>query len=110
MAFPFVIRIKFRTRLSEYMSYHLHMGRYIERISDRQLEKLLRLSGVVLVTGVKWCGKTTSSRQYAESETSLDNSPEGKNLILRANAMPSDVRTGRCSSLYAEARTQARFR
>ena len=99
MAFPFVIRRKFRTRygessvldLSEHMSYHLHMGRYIERISDKQLEKLLRLSGAVLVTGVKWCGKTTSSRRYAESEIILDNSSEGKDLILRANAMPSDV-------------------
>ena len=94
-----VIREKFRARygkssvldLSEHMSYHLHMGRYIERISDKQLEKLLRLSGAVLVTGVKWCGKTTSSRRYAESEIILDNSSEGKGLILRANAMPSDV-------------------
>ena len=93
----FVIWEKFRTRygkssvldLSEHM--HLHMGRYIERISDKQLEKLLRLSGAVLVTGVKRCGKTTSSRRYAESEIILDNSSEGKDLILRANAMPSDV-------------------
>ena len=67
------------------------MDKYVERISDKQLEKLLRLSGAVLVTGVKWCGKTTSSRRYAESEIILDNSAEGKNLILRANAMPSDV-------------------
>ena len=67
------------------------MDRYIERITDKQLEKLLRLSGAVLVTGVKWCGKTTSSRRYAESEIILDNSAEGKILILRANAMPSDV-------------------
>ena len=68
-----------------------YMDKYVERISDKQLEKLLRLSGAVLVTGVKWCGKTTSSRRYAESEIILDNSAEGKNLILRANAMPSDV-------------------
>ncbi len=67
------------------------MEKYRERISDKQLEKLLRLSGAVLVTGVKWCGKTTSSRQYAKSEVTLDNSEEGKDLIARANAMPSDV-------------------
>lgn len=67
------------------------MDRYVERISDKQLEKMLRLSGAVLVTGVKWCGKTTSSRRYAASEIILDNSAEGKNLILLADAMPQEV-------------------
>ena len=65
--------------------------KYKERISDKQLQKLLRLSGAVLVSGVKWCGKTTSSRQFSKSEVCLDNSEEGKDLIKFANAMPSDI-------------------
>ncbi len=67
------------------------MAEYRPRISDKQLEKLLRLSGAVLVTGVKWCGKTTSSKRYAASEIVLDSSEEGRDLILRAEAMPSDL-------------------
>ena len=65
--------------------------KYIDRISDKQLEKMLRLSGAVLVSGVKWCGKTTSSRKYANSEVILDNSDEGRDFIARANAMPVDL-------------------
>lgn len=65
--------------------------KYIDRISDKQLEKMLRLSGAVLVSGVKWCGKTTSSRKYANSEVILDNSDEGRDFIARANAMPADL-------------------
>lgn len=65
--------------------------KYKERISDKQLQKLLRLSGAVLVSGVKWCGKTTSSQQFSKSEVCLDNSEEGKDLIKFANAMPSDI-------------------
>ena len=45
----------------------------------------------VLVTGVKWCGKTTSSKRHAASEIVLDSSEEGRDLILRAEAMPSDL-------------------
>ncbi len=67
------------------------MAEYRPRISDKQLEKLLRLSGAVLVTGVKWCGKTTSSKRHAASEIVLDSSEEGRDLILRAEAMPSDL-------------------
>lgn len=64
---------------------------YKERISDRQLSKLLRLSGAVLVSGVKWCGKTTSARQFSNSEVCLDNSEEGKDFIKFANTMPSEI-------------------
>ena len=64
---------------------------YKERVSDQQLKKLLRLSGAVLVTGVKWCGKTTSARQVSNSEVCLDNSEEGKDFIKFANTMPSEI-------------------
>ncbi len=75
---------------------------YIHRITDERLDKLLRLSGAVVVTGLKWCGKTTSARQFAKSEVCLDNSDEEKDLVIRANAMPSDVLRGEAPLLIDE--------
>ena len=40
---------------------------YIERIADSILAKKLRSSGAVLVEGPKWCGKSTTCEQQANS-------------------------------------------
>ena len=40
---------------------------YKKRIADTILERKLKSSGAVLVTGPKWCGKTTTSEQQAQS-------------------------------------------
>lgn len=40
---------------------------YMPRIGDNLLSKLLESSGAVLVEGAKWCGKTQSSLQFANS-------------------------------------------
>ncbi len=44
---------------------------YIPRIVDSQLAKMLRISGGVLITGPKACGKTTSAKQQANTFISL---------------------------------------
>lgn len=41
--------------------------KYLPRISDIQLELKIRSAGAVLIEGAKWCGKTTSAKQYANS-------------------------------------------
>lgn len=40
---------------------------YIPRLADKQLSSLLKTFGSVLVRGPKWCGKTTTAEQIAES-------------------------------------------
>ncbi|MCD8195307.1 MAG: DUF4143 domain-containing protein [Coprobacillus sp.] len=44
---------------------------YIPRIVDRELEKMLRISGGVLITGPKACGKTTTAKRQANSLVSF---------------------------------------
>ena len=44
---------------------------YLKRIADRILQDNLEASGAVLVEGPKWCGKTTTCSQIANSSISL---------------------------------------
>lgn len=44
---------------------------YKPRISDKILDFKLQSKGAVLIEGAKWCGKTTSARQFAKSEMSF---------------------------------------
>ena len=40
---------------------------YIERICDSELQDKLDAFGAVHVIGPKWCGKTTTAKQFAKS-------------------------------------------
>ena len=40
---------------------------YLPRISDALLTRKLRHSGAVLITGPKWCGKTSTALVASES-------------------------------------------
>lgn len=48
------------------------MSSYRPRIADQLLEELLEVVGAVLVEGPKWCGKTTTSEQRANSILYMD--------------------------------------
>ncbi len=41
--------------------------RYLARIADKTLDQRLRAFGAVQIAGPKWCGKTTTAEQRAES-------------------------------------------
>ena len=43
------------------------MDDYRKRVADRLLAKKLKSAGAVLIEGPKWCGKTTTAEQMAES-------------------------------------------
>ncbi len=56
---------------------------YKPRIADLILQKKLRSSGAVLVEGPKWCGKTTTSEQHANSINYISDPMNlNRNLIL----------------------------
>lgn len=44
---------------------------YYERILDEIIEKRLKMIGAILIVGPKWCGKTTTAKQHANSIISL---------------------------------------
>lgn len=44
---------------------------YLKRTADEHLSLLLASSGAVLIEGPKWCGKTTTAEQHANSTISL---------------------------------------
>jgi len=62
---------------------------YISRISDKLLRSLLESAGAVLVEGAKWCGKTQSSIQIANSTVYLQDPDEGPGYLAMADTRPS---------------------
>jgi len=55
---------------------------YRKRIADELLELQLEAAGIVLIDGAKWCGKTTTALQRAESVVYMDD-PEHKSDYKR---------------------------
>lgn len=49
------------------------MAKYLQRITDLLLTRKLRAKGAVLIEGPKWCGKTTTAKQFAKSILDLEN-------------------------------------
>ena len=54
----------------------LTIENYAPRIVDASIGTRLRTFGAVVIEGPKWCGKTTTARNHAVSETSMAD-PEG---------------------------------
>ena len=50
---------------------------YLKRIIDKTIAEKLHLMGCVVVKGPKWCGKTTTSKQFAKSIIELQDPVEG---------------------------------
>ena len=53
---------------------------YRQRIADKVLERKLQSSGLVVVEGAKWCGKTTTAEQMAGSVVYM-NDPKKKDML-----------------------------
>ncbi len=62
---------------------------YIPRVSDKLLKILLESTGAVLVEGAKWCGKTQSSLQIANSVVYFQDPDEGPGYLAMADTKPS---------------------
>lgn len=63
--------------------------KYINRIVDREIKEKLSIMGAVLIKGPKWCGKTTTSKQIANSVLEMQNPDLQDNYIELANTKPS---------------------
>lgn len=62
---------------------------YIKRIIDEEIREKLSYTGAILIKGPKWCGKTTSAKQYAKSILEMQNPDLQDNYIELANTRPS---------------------
>lgn len=58
------------------------MNDYKNRIADYLLEEQLEAVGAVLIQGPKWCGKTTTAAQCANSAVYMDD-PARKDIYLK---------------------------
>jgi len=67
----------------------LKASNYIPRVSDKLLKILLESTGAVLVEGAKWCGKTQSSLQIANSVVYFQDPDEGPGYLAMADTKPS---------------------
>jgi len=63
---------------------------YRKRIVDELLAEQLEASGMILIQGPKWCGKTTTARQQAASILYM-NDPKTKNTNLNLAATSIDL-------------------
>ncbi len=70
------------------------MKTYRKRIADILLQRKLEDKGALLIEGPKWCGKTTTAEQFAQSILYMDD-PERKNQnILMSEMNPKRLLEG----------------
>jgi predicted AAA+ superfamily ATPase len=62
---------------------------YHSRISDKLLKEQLDCTGAVLVEGAKWCGKTVSALQFANSVVYMQDPDESQGYLALADTKPS---------------------
>lgn len=62
---------------------------YLTRVIDEELEYYLEAFGAVLITGPKWCGKTTSAEQKAKSVLKLQDPDKSLGYLITAETKPS---------------------
>lgn len=67
---------------------------YFPRLCDKLLKRQLESSGAVLVEGPKWCGKTSTSREAAQSILYMQDPDRGPGYIRLADTMPSQLLQG----------------
>lgn len=67
---------------------------YLPRISDALLLKKLRCSGAVLLTGPKWCGKTSTALVASNSVVYMQDPDRGRAYMMAADTKPSILLEG----------------
>lgn len=75
---------------------------YMPRIADQLLEEQLQASGVVLIQGPKWCGKTTTAEQQAKSVIYMDAPKTRDANLLLAETDPEIIFKGDTPRLIDE--------
>ena len=78
------------------------MDKYIPRICDKELALKLEAFGAVQIVGPKWCGKTTTAKQFAKSFIEMQD-PDKRDMYLEtAKIKPSNLLIGENPRLIDE--------
>lgn len=78
------------------------MKKYKLRIADNIIKRKLKGKGAVLVEGPKWCGKTTTAEQMANSVLYMANPKDIKQNMMLADINPSLLMEGQTPRLIDE--------
>ncbi|WP_449315597.1 ATP-binding protein [Rubneribacter sp.] len=78
------------------------MADYLSRIVDDELVEKLSYAGAVVIRGPKWCGKTATALQRAQSVAFLQDPDERANNMAIADAKPSLLLQGQKPRLIDE--------
>ncbi len=78
------------------------MQKYIPRLVDDVLKRKLNLYGAILITGPKWCGKSTTAKQYAKSILELQDPRTKNNNLEIAKSRPDLLLEGEKPRLIDE--------
>ncbi|MCQ2280288.1 MAG: DUF4143 domain-containing protein [Bacteroidales bacterium] len=75
---------------------------YYKRISDVVLQRKLQTSGVVVIEGTKWCGKTSTAEQIAKSAIYINDPSKNSTYIQLAETDPQLLLSGDTPRLIDE--------
>ena len=78
---------------------------YIPRIADKTLQRKLRSSGAVLIVGPKWCGKTWTALNQANSVIYMQDPDRRSSYLKMAQTQPSYLLKGEKPRLIDEWQT-----
>ena len=78
------------------------MMTYRPRITDALIARKLKGKGAILIQGPKWCGKTTSARQFAKSIIYMAQPDHVKENLLLADISPKNLLEGKAPRLIDE--------
>lgn len=78
------------------------MSDYMKRICDNELELKLEAFGAVHIVGPKWCGKTTTAKQFAKSTIEMQDPDKRDMYIETAKVKPSNLLVGENPRLIDE--------
>ena len=78
------------------------MREYMTRLADISLQNKLKGKGAVLIQGPKWCGKTTTAEQIAQSVIYMDQPESKEQNIMLADVSPSLLLEGNVPRLIDE--------
>lgn len=78
------------------------MKAYLPRIADKLLEERLDAKGAILIEDPKWCGKTTTAKQKANSFISMDRPDMTRQYQQMAELSPNTLLEGETPRLIDE--------
>ena len=78
------------------------MQNYLPRICDDELSLKLEAFGAVHIVGPKWCGKTTTAKQFAKSYIEMQDPDKRDMYLATAKIKPSNLLIGENPRLIDE--------